>query len=196
MNNDDLAEFSEVTGLTLDEVKTLGRDNPNADKLLASLGWLDEITTHESVLMRIDAVKDEIESGERLPARQLQETLQHLESVLQSRVKSIASHTTAVHPPARGFIDDAAWNLERYMFDDLAEGLHGPVLDHLMRQWSKAIADSERLEPEEAGAQLDQAHEVGEHSKAVHELDADKMTLAEMVAALALHLDGYMNRSN
>ena len=194
--NSELLEFSEVTGLTLDEVKTLGRDNPNADKLLASLGWLDEITTHESVLMRIDAVKDEIESGERLPARQLQETLQHLESVLQSRVKSIASHTTAVHPPARGFIDDAAWNLERYMFDDLAEGLHGPVLDHVMQSWSTAIADSEGLEPEEAHAQLDQARAAGQHAEAIHTLKPDDMTLAEMVSALAIHLEGKMNRSN
>lgn len=185
MNNNELTEFSEVTGLTPDETRQLGRDNPTADKIIASLDWLDEITAHESVLMRIDAVKDEIESGERLPARQLQETLRHLATMLQSRVKSIASHTTAVYPPARAFIDDAAYNIERRMFEHVADRLRGPVMDHLMDSWSKAIADSEPLEPEEARAQLDLARAVGDHVKAVSELPKD-ITLIEMVTALAL----------
>ena len=193
--NNEIQEFSEVTGMTPDETRQLGRDNPTADKILASLDWLDEITAHESVLMRIDAVKDQIDSGERLPGRQLQETLRHLETMLHSRLKSIASHTTAKFPPAREFIVNAEWSIERGMYDNVIEGLRGPVLDYLLHSLSKAIADSEGLELEEARTQIAKANEIGDHAETVHDLNTDDMALAEMVTVLALHLEN-MNRSN
>ncbi len=194
--NSEIQDFFEVTGMTPDGVRQLRRDNPTADKILASVDWQDEITAHESVLMRIDAVKDQIESGERLPARQLQETLRHLESMLQSRVKSLASHTTAKYPPARSFIVDAGWSIEHRMYDNVIEGLRGPVLDYLLHSLSKAIADSEGLELEEARTQIAKANEIGDHAETVHDLNTDDMALAEIVTVLALHLEENMNRSN